>query len=47
MSEYQITCTYKNYDIRCFAGPFLLVMEEQNRYTITDWQSDITGGCPS
>ena len=32
---------------RCFVVPFLLVMEEQNRDTIIDRQSDITGGCPT
>ena len=31
---------------RCFVGQFLLVMEQQNRDTITDRQSELQVGAP-
>ena len=40
-------CVPKIMIFRCFVGQFLLVTEQQNRDTITDRQSEITGGCPT
>ena len=40
-------CVPKIMIFTCFVGQFLLVTEEQNRDTITDRQTDITGGCPT